>query len=1245
MLHLMLFHRKRIYFDSIEDDSITHLYKWVIIDYATSQKREKGERRMKKVLPFIIALLMIISTLPMLTPSVKAMVYNYSITDITQSAPDTIVVSAQCLFCSACNPNDPNWPDRGTGCTPFGCGYPPASFPSYVPCQQGSPNGRYAAIRLTGSFGSVTQKLVCDQSNWPLNTLWSHNFVFGGLTLQSGETITIEADFYCSYCYHWYAIPQTFVPQKYTIVFVPFHWDASANVAKPRFVSRSRWGCPDGESSPRWAPEYLPVTHVIIHHTDTTNSAVDWANEVYNIWDYHTNTRGWGDIGYNYLIDPNGVIYEGRAGGDDVIAAHAAVEPGASVKRLPGHSANPQPATDETNYNDGSMGIAFLGSFSGTEPSEAALRSATALIAWKCAQRNIDPLGNGPDNDGIEYPYISGHRDVGYTTCPGDRLYSLLGTLRQSVSNTITQLLGSNLPKFETGFFAEVKKQEKLIIDNVGILTNTNTEVISVGDNIIFPDHTYWNWLKLPPGWETIQFSETDDDQAQRYMQIHGWSYMVTFASNHGATGDRYVAITNKDIWNQGGENVDGFSASIPCTTVIAQSSTASEGGDYTVLHELGHSWGLLDEYSYNYWFNEASSYYLYDGYGVWLLTHHPPNSYPGDDTPGSGRSNGRSFDSKRCIMGPADPWTRGRGFCPAHTWDDPNRIELGAPRVYEGCFAHVDESINRDTGISSVGLVSAIISFYRDKSVAPTIQEITGLRVIGKPLQYLGTGDYSINVFSENGDQIYSSNITLSFATVLSQHLPGLDQNIFSDIVTVHWFAPMFSESEVTVVLKDNVKNEIITSQVVTISPMTDAWIDYKTTDKEVYDFGEDIEVMTEVNTKYSSIDIVLDITLLDPNNVAQDYRSWRGTIYPAADPITLYMSIPSSGLAGKWTVYAALLDNAGQFQDSKRDLVTIGADSIPPITTLVFGSPEYTNGMGNIYVTSATPFTLDATDNGGTGSGVAATSYRIHNTTYSKDWITSLPPIDFQITGLDDGNYDIDYNSTDYAGNVESTKTQPIILDNTPPLLTIETPSQSAAIQDGVDFKVSAWDLSAVASVTFSIQCAQGNVISSEFESMPATLGSDGKWHLYFDTRRLPDGFYLFAANGTDVLGNWGTTTVPFSIQNWAAIQMLPSTPNSKAGRTMPIKFSIRVKASVDPAQPFIYNEELTIKIYKIASPSNILLQTSTFGSGSTNYRIDTGTKYITNFKTQSAPATYLVNIYRKGMLIGSFQFSTVK
>jgi len=320
----------------------------------------------------------------------------------------------------------------------------------------------------------------------------------------------------------------------------------------------------------------------------------------------------------------------------------------------------------------------------------------------------------------------------------------------------------------------------------------------------------------------------------------------------------------------------------------------------------------------------------------------------------------------------------------------------------------------------------------------------------------------------------------------------------------------------------------------------------------------------------------------------------------------------------------------------------IPLPSDTIPPTTELAVGKPHYVDSLNNIYVTSATSFTLTATDNPG-GTGVKATAYRIYNASYDTGWLQYTLP--FYLTGLTDGLYDIAYNSTDNAGNIESTHTTMVILDNTPPSLTIETPSEGDALQYGVTFKVSAWDLSAVASVTFSIQCPQGNVVSPEFQSMPATLSPDGKWQLHFDTTKLPDGFYLFVANGTDVLGNWGTKTVQFSIRNWAALELLPASESNKAGRTMPIKFSLRVKATVDPARPFIWNEELTIKIYAKGSPGTIL-QTSTYGTIERDYRIDSlGELYITNFKTLTTPKTYVVEIYRKGMLIGTFQFSTVK
>ena len=111
--------------------------------------------------------------------------------------------------------------------------------------------------------------------------------------------------------------------------------------ARPYVVSRTDWGCPDGQVSPRRPPVYHPVTHIIIHQTETPNDTdpyQDWAGWVRSVWNYHANVLWWGDVGYNYLIDPNGVIYEGRAGGDEVVGIH-----------------------DTHNY--GSMGIGFLGCY------------------------------------------------------------------------------------------------------------------------------------------------------------------------------------------------------------------------------------------------------------------------------------------------------------------------------------------------------------------------------------------------------------------------------------------------------------------------------------------------------------------------------------------------------------------------------------------------------------------------------------------------------------------------------------------------------------------------------------------------------------------------------------------------------------------------------------------------------------------------------------------------------------------
>jgi uncharacterized protein (TIGR03437 family) len=194
---------------------------------------------------------------------------------------------------------------------------------------------------------------------------------------------------------------------------------------KPAVITRTEWGCPDGQSNPRATPQYTTVTHLIVHHTAGSNTASDWAAVVRSIWSLHVFTNGWSDIGYNYLIDPNGMIYEGRAGGDNVIGAHFSCA------------------------NSGTLGVALLGTFTSVSPTSRAITSLQHLLAWKSDQRGLDPAGitfHMPTQ--LNLNNISGHRDANASTaanacpsgtvCPGDVLYAQLPATRAEVKSLVS---------------------------------------------------------------------------------------------------------------------------------------------------------------------------------------------------------------------------------------------------------------------------------------------------------------------------------------------------------------------------------------------------------------------------------------------------------------------------------------------------------------------------------------------------------------------------------------------------------------------------------------------------------------------------------------------------------------------------------------------------------------------------------------------------------------------------------------
>jgi len=179
----------------------------------------------------------------------------------------------------------------------------------------------------------------------------------------------------------------------------------------PPLVQRPDW-CPGGDCPPNPNPVFTDVTHLIVHHSDTPNAADDWPAVVRAIWNFHVNGNGWSDIGYNYLVDPRGVVYEGR--GNDVLGAHFC------------------------GQNTNTLGVCVLGDFTAVAPSLQARLVLAELLAWKTCDIGADALDSAfHAPSGLNLPHISGHRDGCATSCPGDQFYPLLPDLRQYVNDWI----------------------------------------------------------------------------------------------------------------------------------------------------------------------------------------------------------------------------------------------------------------------------------------------------------------------------------------------------------------------------------------------------------------------------------------------------------------------------------------------------------------------------------------------------------------------------------------------------------------------------------------------------------------------------------------------------------------------------------------------------------------------------------------------------------------------------------------
>ncbi len=180
----------------------------------------------------------------------------------------------------------------------------------------------------------------------------------------------------------------------------------SCNCQSPALVKRSAW-CPNGTCPAQSFPTTDVMSHIIIHHSAGTNQSNDWAAIIRAIWSGHVNTNGWSDIGYNWLITPDGTFFEGR--GPSVRGAHFC------------------------GRNARAEGICMVGTYMTQTPTEVSLNTLTQFLAWRSCELDINPMDKAfHASSGLNLLRVSGHRDGCATSCPGDAFYPTFDQVRKN---------------------------------------------------------------------------------------------------------------------------------------------------------------------------------------------------------------------------------------------------------------------------------------------------------------------------------------------------------------------------------------------------------------------------------------------------------------------------------------------------------------------------------------------------------------------------------------------------------------------------------------------------------------------------------------------------------------------------------------------------------------------------------------------------------------------------------------------
>ena len=163
-----------------------------------------------------------------------------------------------------------------------------------------------------------------------------------------------------------------------------------------------------------WPYQYSKkIRKIVVHHTAETGAQKGLTGEqiTRSIYNYHAVSRGWGDIGYHYLISADGRIFEGRAGGDRVVAGHVYCN------------------------NIGTIGISLMGNFEENDPTPAQIAALERFLPALAKKYGLD-LTDTEYFHGKKTSNLIGHRDLAATACPGKNLYASLPTIRKYLGGT-----------------------------------------------------------------------------------------------------------------------------------------------------------------------------------------------------------------------------------------------------------------------------------------------------------------------------------------------------------------------------------------------------------------------------------------------------------------------------------------------------------------------------------------------------------------------------------------------------------------------------------------------------------------------------------------------------------------------------------------------------------------------------------------------------------------------------------------